>query len=83
MYGMVVNRGFRLQVALSVNSLNLASFTKAVMHELRVNLKISVITFGSIVKWLAHFLSTEEILAFDCNYFVIKFSEFIDNTNSL
>ena len=34
MYGMVVNRGSRLQLPQLVNSLNSVNFTQAVMHEL-------------------------------------------------
>ena len=47
-----------------------------------VNLKMIAITLGSIAQWLAHFPSNEEILGFNpfgCNYFVIKFNEFIEN----
>ena len=54
------------------------------MHKL-VNLKIIVMTLDSIVKWLAHWPSTEEILgtnSFDCSFFVIKFNEFIDNLSA-
>ena len=42
----------------------------------RLHLKMIIITFGSIVQWLAHWLSIEEILG--SNYYDIKFNEFID-----
>ena len=54
------------------------------MHK-PVHLKMIAITPDSIVKWLAHWPSTEEILgknSFDCSFFVIKFNEFIDNLSA-
>ena len=66
------------------DSLNFHLGKTPLMHK-PVHLKMIAITPDSIVKWLAHWPSTEEILgtnSFDCSFFVIKFNEFINNLSA-